>query len=694
MIAISYRRDDSLPIAGRLYDRLQAKFGKRNVFMDFDSIPAGVDFREQIKQTIERAHLVIAVIGPDWLGEQGGSRRIDDPADFVRLEIAYALNRGIPVIPLLVDETPMPKAEKLPPDIAALAYRNALPLDSGIDFHSHTDRLIVGIRRALSGARPRTQTNVSDSGQSAAAWGDRRRTIAIWCGSILVCSLAVFALWRFVASGSTERTERERTVENDKTLAATATPHSSPAPSPPPVSPEQSKSIPAQLPEAQASRTPQPATKTAPTPEPTLESRLMGKWQGPRHMIEYFPDHTFAQTGLKVDGMTWRLEGHVLTIVYPDLGKDFPAWYPEPGPLTLKIVSLTGGELITENGAGLQFVEYRITVDAPDEREGAATRAKAETKKRQANQSERPSPTATRAPQSNAVPTIQASAAPTASSVVETSQSQTPVTQPSNEKLARVYVAKIGLNVLLPTAFFPDAAARLADEKTDHLNSVQGCADVVFRASRDSVKNVYETCIKEVAPQGSGKSIDYKVLKPTWFVVSGSSRRSGFYIKGVKHGNEVAVMQLEYIGTLCNIPAPVLAEISQKFDGNESPVPNATASPAKSIQRPMGDAELSRQLAGSWRSSRHKTTYQLDGTWTMGQMKGRWRIESGKLITTWRPLIVVNGVLKEASSDAVVVDEIIELSASTLRCRTLSRNIPGQDDMSYLHEEWTMTRAR
>lgn len=146
MIAISYRREDSLPITGRLYDRLQAKFGQQNVFMDFDSIPPGVDFREQIKRTIERSNIVIAVIGPRWLGEQSdSSRRIDDPADFVRLEIKYALKQGVPIIPLLIDNTLMPKPEKLPPELEALAFRNALPLDSGIDFHTHAERLINGI---------------------------------------------------------------------------------------------------------------------------------------------------------------------------------------------------------------------------------------------------------------------------------------------------------------------------------------------------------------------------------------------------------------------------------------------------------------------------------------------------------------------------------------------------------------------
>jgi hypothetical protein len=147
MIAISYRREDSLPIAGRLYDRLQAKFGRQNVFMDFDSIPAGVDFRERIKQTIERSDIVVAVIGPRWLGERiDSSRRIDEQTDFVRLEIKYALEQNVPVIPLLVDNTPMPKPETLPPEIERLAFRNALPLDSGIDFHNHAERLINSIR--------------------------------------------------------------------------------------------------------------------------------------------------------------------------------------------------------------------------------------------------------------------------------------------------------------------------------------------------------------------------------------------------------------------------------------------------------------------------------------------------------------------------------------------------------------------
>jgi Sulfatase-modifying factor enzyme 1/TIR domain len=187
MIAISYRRDDSLPIAGRLYDRLQAKFGKKNVFMDFDSIPPGTDFREQIKQVIGRSNLVVAIIGPHWLGEQpDASRRIDNPGDFVRLEIAYALEAGIPVIPLLIDTTQMPKPEMLPPNIQELAFRHALPLDSGVDFHSHTDRLIAGIRKAIADG-PRSNRAQTVSATIGPVVGTRpTRKIVIWSAAILL----------------------------------------------------------------------------------------------------------------------------------------------------------------------------------------------------------------------------------------------------------------------------------------------------------------------------------------------------------------------------------------------------------------------------------------------------------------------------------------------------------------------------
>ncbi len=151
MIAISYRRDDSITIAGRLYDRLEANFGNENVFMDFDSMRPGLDFREQIRQTVNKCDVVIALIGPKWLGNKSdGTRRIDDSGDFVRLEIDQALKRGIPVIPVLINDTQMPGAQELPAAIQELSYRHALPLDDGIDFRQHCDRLIHSIANLTS----------------------------------------------------------------------------------------------------------------------------------------------------------------------------------------------------------------------------------------------------------------------------------------------------------------------------------------------------------------------------------------------------------------------------------------------------------------------------------------------------------------------------------------------------------------
>src|SRR6266699_929602 len=170
MIAISYRREDSTSIAGRLHDRLRAEFGNENVFMDFDSIPYGVDFRDHIAQTLEAAEVLVAVIGPGWLGQHVGesTRRIDDPSDFVRLEIAGALQRGIPVIPVLVDDTPMPKPDMLPPDMQTFAFRNALVLDTGIDFHHHADRLVAGIRQLLERVVPKPTTTPEEPNRTEA----------------------------------------------------------------------------------------------------------------------------------------------------------------------------------------------------------------------------------------------------------------------------------------------------------------------------------------------------------------------------------------------------------------------------------------------------------------------------------------------------------------------------------------------
>ena len=142
-IFISYRRDDSGGHAGRLYDRLLQHFGHENIFIDVNTIGPGVDFVEAVNHAVTACDRLIAVIGREWLTAPGarGSRRLDDPEDLVRLEIAAAFERGIPVIPLLVRGAQPPRSTELPDALKELASLNALEV-TDVRFHSDLDRLI------------------------------------------------------------------------------------------------------------------------------------------------------------------------------------------------------------------------------------------------------------------------------------------------------------------------------------------------------------------------------------------------------------------------------------------------------------------------------------------------------------------------------------------------------------------------
>src|SRR5271166_6999964 len=107
-IFLSYRREDSAGVAGRIYDRLRVPFGPDSVFFDVDSVPVGVDFQEHIESVLSQCDVFLAVIGPHWAGESDTDRRIDNPEDWVRIEIETALRQHLPVIPILIDHTRMP----------------------------------------------------------------------------------------------------------------------------------------------------------------------------------------------------------------------------------------------------------------------------------------------------------------------------------------------------------------------------------------------------------------------------------------------------------------------------------------------------------------------------------------------------------------------------------------------------------
>jgi TIR domain len=145
-VFISYRRGDSARYAGRVMDRLDRELGRYLVFIDVDAIPLGTNFSEVLHEEIAKCGVLLAVIGPNWLDarDEHGNPRLDDPNDFVRIEIAAALQRNIPVIPILLDGATIPKASQLPEDLKELALRNGLDIRHA-SFHDDMDRLIRGL---------------------------------------------------------------------------------------------------------------------------------------------------------------------------------------------------------------------------------------------------------------------------------------------------------------------------------------------------------------------------------------------------------------------------------------------------------------------------------------------------------------------------------------------------------------------
>ena len=143
-IFISYRRQDSSVATGRIYDKLEQFYGTKSIFMDIDTIPIGVDFREYIDQEVSKCDIMLVIIGERWL--EFIQAKKNDPRDFVRIEIEVALKRNIPVVPILLGSNVSPPSEaELPPNIGDLAYRNGIEVEPTKDFRIHMDRL----KRAL-----------------------------------------------------------------------------------------------------------------------------------------------------------------------------------------------------------------------------------------------------------------------------------------------------------------------------------------------------------------------------------------------------------------------------------------------------------------------------------------------------------------------------------------------------------------
>jgi len=154
-VFISYRRDESAGYAGRIADSFEEHFGEGIIFRDIDSLEPGLDFAEAIERALESSEVLIAVIGKNWLTatDAAGQKRLENPDDYVRTEIATALKRHIRVIPLLIQGAAMPSATDLPDDLAPLSRRNAFEIHDS-SWRDDIQRLVTTLERAINGNRP------------------------------------------------------------------------------------------------------------------------------------------------------------------------------------------------------------------------------------------------------------------------------------------------------------------------------------------------------------------------------------------------------------------------------------------------------------------------------------------------------------------------------------------------------------
>ena len=169
-IFISYRRDDSADVVGRIYDYLESVMGRERIFKDVHSIKLGVDYSEAITKAIESCDVQLAVVGNQWL--QG--RRIDDVDDFVRLEIEAALRRDVTIIPVLVGGAQMPTEDELPDSLKPIVYRNAIKVRPDPDFITDMSRLTQSLEGIVSFDNPNAKRT-----RKALLWGALVLTLVV-----------------------------------------------------------------------------------------------------------------------------------------------------------------------------------------------------------------------------------------------------------------------------------------------------------------------------------------------------------------------------------------------------------------------------------------------------------------------------------------------------------------------------------
>src|SRR5262245_60015321 len=222
-IFINYRREISAAAAGRLSDRLTPHFDQGRLFMDIDGIEPGVDFVKALDDQVAQASAFITVIGPGWsdLKDAEGRRRLDQPNDYVRIEIEAALKRDIRVIPVLVDGAHMPRETELPESLKPLSRRNAVTLTHQ-RFGAEADELALSLQHAL-GLRPVSTYAFAASEPSGPSWIDflfsfegRISRKSYWLSNLTIVSVALLMMGALAAASASGNVDLSSQSEADK----------------------------------------------------------------------------------------------------------------------------------------------------------------------------------------------------------------------------------------------------------------------------------------------------------------------------------------------------------------------------------------------------------------------------------------------------------------------------------------------
>lgn len=188
-IFISYRVQDTAGETGRLVDALKQHFTDDQVFLDIENLEPGTDFTIAIEKSLDTCDVFLAVIGPHWIGDRDtNTLRIQDANDWVRLEVATALQRNIRVVPVLVDGAVLPKTEQLPPDLQPLLRRQTFEI-SNKRWRYDTDQLVRFLVNT-AGIQPLKAPLQTDT-LPAASPRKRRSLVYIGAGFVLAIVLLV-----------------------------------------------------------------------------------------------------------------------------------------------------------------------------------------------------------------------------------------------------------------------------------------------------------------------------------------------------------------------------------------------------------------------------------------------------------------------------------------------------------------------